>query len=60
MCWQHPYHTNELNNALALINSMDRVAWPEEALDILFDCSENASGRLWHPAARRVECGRAR
>jgi gamma-glutamylcyclotransferase (GGCT)/AIG2-like uncharacterized protein YtfP len=37
MWWQHPFHTNELEYALALINSMDREAWPEEALDILFD-----------------------
>jgi gamma-glutamylcyclotransferase (GGCT)/AIG2-like uncharacterized protein YtfP len=38
MFWQHPLHTDELEHALALINSMDRAGWPEEALDILFDC----------------------
>jgi gamma-glutamylcyclotransferase (GGCT)/AIG2-like uncharacterized protein YtfP len=37
MWWESPEHRVELERTLALINSMDRAAWPHDVLDALFE-----------------------
>jgi gamma-glutamylcyclotransferase (GGCT)/AIG2-like uncharacterized protein YtfP len=37
MWWELPEHSRELERTLALVNSMDRAAWPDDVLDALFE-----------------------